>query len=126
RRPDGARGDPRPPARGAAVGLRRSDGPAFPAPVHPQVVPGGLGRHSTPGRRPMTTPGHHEPRRYLVRHVTTYSYDADCVAAYERGRLRPRETPYQQVLESELHIDPEPGVVTEHRDHFGNHSHFFE
>ncbi len=66
------------------------------------------------------------PRTYRVTHRTTYTYDDDVRACYERGYLRPRETPQQRVLEHELVIDPEPDVLSEHVDIFGNHSHYAE
>ncbi|MDF8265519.1 transglutaminase family protein [Luteipulveratus flavus] len=67
-----------------------------------------------------------EPRRYRVRHRTTYSYAADVTGCYERGCLHPRETPSQQVRSNTIEVSPEPDLMTEHVDHFGNHSHYVE
>lgn len=64
--------------------------------------------------------------RYEVRHLTTYTYDQQVEACYERGPLRPRDTPCQQVESHEVTVSPEPHLVTEHTDHFGNHSHYLE
>ena len=65
-------------------------------------------------------------RTYRVTHRTTYTYDDDVRTCYERGYLRPRETPHQRVLEHEVAIDPEPDILSEHVDIFGNHSHYAE
>ena len=69
---------------------------------------------------------HHDPRRYEVRHRTTYSYDGEVEACYERGPLRPRDTPQQTVLAHEVTVSPEPDLVSTHVDHFGNHSYYVE
>jgi transglutaminase-like putative cysteine protease len=66
------------------------------------------------------------PRRYEVRHRTTYTYDGSVESCYERGFLRPRETPTQQVVSNELHVSPEPHLVSDHVDHFGNRSFYVE
>ncbi len=66
------------------------------------------------------------PRRYRVQHRTTYTYDADVEACYERGLLAPRHTATQTVLAQHLVIDPEPALVVEHVDFFGNTSHYVE
>lgn len=67
------------------------------------------------------------PRRYEVRHRTTYTYEgADVTACYERGFLGPRPTPTQRVLGNEVHVSPEPDLVSEHTDHFGNRSSYVE
>lgn len=65
-------------------------------------------------------------RTYQVRHRTTYTYDGDVTACYERGFLRPRETPSQRVSSNDVRITPEPDLVSEHTDHFGNHSFYVE
>ncbi len=71
-------------------------------------------------------PDHYAPRRYRVRHATIYTYDGEVQACYERGFLRPLETFSQRVVSHELHIEPEPEVVSEHVDYFGNHSAYLE
>jgi len=65
-------------------------------------------------------------RRYAVRHRTIYTYDGDVEACLERGFLRPRETASQQVLATELVVSPDPDLISEHVDLFGNHSSFLE
>jgi transglutaminase-like putative cysteine protease len=77
----------------------------------------------------MSRQGPHDftPRRYEVRHRTTYSYEgADVTACYERGFLGPRPTPTQQVVDNEVHVSPDPDLVSEHTDHFGNRSSYVE
>ncbi len=66
------------------------------------------------------------PRRYQVRHKTTYRYDDAVEAAYERGFLRHRDTPQQRVVENTITISPDADVVADHLDHFGNHSFYVE
>jgi transglutaminase-like putative cysteine protease len=66
------------------------------------------------------------PRRYQVRHATTYAYDDDVVSCYERGFLRPRETATQELVSHDLVIRPQPDLVAEHVDHFGNRSSYVE
>lgn len=72
------------------------------------------------------TAEHLSPRRYRVVHQTSYDYDEPVTACYERGFLAPRETPSQSVVKSALRISPEPAFVAEHRDYFGNLSHYVE
>jgi transglutaminase-like putative cysteine protease len=67
-----------------------------------------------------------EPRRYEVRHRTTYTYDGSVDTCYERGFLAPRLTPTQTVVSNSLVVDPEPNLVSEHVDHFGNQSFYLE
>lgn len=67
-----------------------------------------------------------QPRRYGVRHVTRYRYDQTLEACYNRALLRPRETAEQRVLSSRIQVSPEPDLINEHRDYFGNHSLYLE
>lgn len=71
-------------------------------------------------------PGDFTPRRYEVRHRTTYTYDDDVTTCYERGFLRPRETPSQRVVSNDVRVVPEPDLVSDHTDHFGNQSFYVE
>lgn len=64
--------------------------------------------------------------RYRVRHTTTYSYSDEVEACYERGFLRPLETWSQRVLAHDVRVSPEPTVLSEHVDHFGNNSWYVE
>ena len=70
--------------------------------------------------------GHLVPRRYEVRHVTSYAYDADVTASFGRACLRPRETAGQRVLSHAIDVSPAPDVLDEHVDAFGNFSHYLE
>lgn len=74
----------------------------------------------------ISRPDHYTPRRYRVRHSTIYSYESEVEACYERGFLRPLETWSQQVVSNEVLVSPEPDVITQHVDHFGNHSFYVE
>jgi transglutaminase-like putative cysteine protease len=69
---------------------------------------------------------HFAPRRYEVRHCTTYTYEGTVESCYERGFLRPRETPTQTVVSNEVRVAPEPHLLSEHVDHFGNRSFYVE
>ena len=75
---------------------------------------------------PVIKPEHHTLRQYEVRHRTTYTYEEYVTDSFGRALLRPRETGQQRVLEHRVEISPEPHILTEHVDHFGNHSSFFE
>lgn len=65
-------------------------------------------------------------RRYRIHHVTRYRYDQQMEACYNRALLRPRSTAQQQVLSSTVTVSPEPELVSEHLDYFGNHSLYLE
>lgn len=69
---------------------------------------------------------HHDARRYRVRHHTRYAYSSAVDACYERGYLRPRDTATQRVIAHDLQIIPEPDLVSDHVDFFGNHSYYVE
>lgn len=58
---------------------------------------------------------------YAVTHVTRYAYSDSVAVSHNRVCLRPRETPWQRVLRSELSVDPNPAVFNEHVDGDGNH-----
>ncbi|WP_203567883.1 transglutaminase family protein [Aestuariimicrobium ganziense] len=70
--------------------------------------------------------GLHGPRRYSVHHLTEYSYEEDVTMSFGRAMLRPRDTPQQRVDQHEVAISPEPDVLEESRDAFGNYSHYVE
>jgi len=69
---------------------------------------------------------HYGPHRYEVRHRTTYRYDADVNVSLARAVLRTRPTPYQQVIDELIEVDPEPALIEQHVDFFGNLSHYVE
>ncbi|GAA1395754.1 transglutaminase family protein [Luteococcus peritonei] len=74
----------------------------------------------------VTAPEHHTRRRYEVRHVTTYDYENDVTASYGRACLRPRDTPWQDVVSHVTRVEPQPDVLDEGEDFFGNFSHYLE
>ena len=110
--------------RDAAGAGRRPRRPALPPQASPAHRRRRLGR--TRGGRVMQRDDDFLPRRYRVRHRTTYTYDDTVDACYERGFLAPRDTDHQQVESSTLRVSPEPDVVAEHRDHVGNRSFYVE
>lgn len=75
---------------------------------------------------PAVERDNYAPRTYKVRHVTTYDYELPRDAAYERGRMTPRGTPSQDVRETETIVEPDPDVVSESRDVYGNPSYYIE
>ena len=67
------------------------------------------------------------PRRYRVRHATTYRYlGGDVTTCFERGMLELRQCDSQTVIESDLRITPDPGLLTTHLDRFGNKQFYAE
>ncbi len=69
---------------------------------------------------------HHSRRRYEVKHRTRYTYTDDVTTSFERAMLRPRETALQTVLEHDIVISPEPDLLEESLDAFGNWTHYVE
>jgi transglutaminase-like putative cysteine protease len=57
---------------------------------------------------------------YELSHTTTYEYTGMVSLSHHMLRLHPRDLDRQKCLESELEIQPEPGVVKSHTDYFGN------
>lgn len=66
------------------------------------------------------------PRVYEVTHRTRYTYGGDVTASYGRAHLVPREAPGQHVRHSRLEVTPEPDLLTERIDYFGNRSAYVE
>ena len=66
------------------------------------------------------------PRRYFVKHRTSYEYSEAVTLCYERGFLTPRETSSQRVMAHGTQVLPHPLLQTEHVDRFGNTSHYLE
>ncbi|HJE51222.1 MAG TPA: transglutaminase family protein [Tessaracoccus flavescens] len=66
------------------------------------------------------------PRRYFVKHRTSYEYSEPVTLCHERGFLTPRATDSQTVVVHGSRILPEPLLHTEHTDRFGNTSHYVE
>lgn len=57
---------------------------------------------------------------YRITHRTTYHYSSHVVVSHHAARLRPRDTETQRCLEFGLSFEPEPDLITEHVDSFGN------
>ena len=74
----------------------------------------------------QATDGKWSPRRYRVRHRTTYRYDDVVTASYARGHLVPRDEPGQRCLSVDFLVEPAATLVSEHVDHFGNRSSYVE
>lgn len=64
--------------------------------------------------------------RYEVRHRTEYAYEDVVTASYGRAFLVPRDTDDQWCRSTRLEVEPTPGHVSEHLDHYGNRSAFVE
>ena len=62
------------------------------------------------------------PRRYRIRHATTYSYGTEMTDGYTVGVLAPRDTAYQRVRSHRIDVDPEADELDERVDQFGNHT----
>ncbi len=69
---------------------------------------------------------HFSARRYAMRHRTAYTYDEDVTTCYERGFLQPRPTPSQTIVSNDISVSPEPDIMAEHVDFFGNRSYYLE
>lgn len=69
---------------------------------------------------------HFQPRRYFVKHRTSYHYSDPVLRCQQRGFLNFRSTRFQSVLAHRVVINPEPVRSDEHRDCFGNLSSYVE
>jgi len=63
--------------------------------------------------------------RYTVTHVTTYSYTEPVSLCQNVAHLSIRPCDRQRAEPSTLTISPEPAVVEERTDYFGNPTHYF-
>ncbi|MCP5143430.1 MAG: transglutaminase family protein [Gammaproteobacteria bacterium] len=59
-------------------------------------------------------------RTYEVIHETEYAYSAPAGNGHHLAHLRPRTTPWQEVLTYALEIEPEPTEMISRPDYFGN------
>jgi transglutaminase-like putative cysteine protease len=59
-------------------------------------------------------------RRHRVRHVTRYKYQESVELAQHVLHLEPRALPLQQSVSWSLAVSPEPSVMAQHSDSFGN------
>ena len=59
--------------------------------------------------------------RYRVSHTTEYRYSAQVINGHTVAHLRPRQTPTQTVVSSEVATSPAADHADEYLDAFGNH-----
>jgi len=59
--------------------------------------------------------------RYRVSHTTEYRYSAQVINGHTVAHLRPRQTPTQSVVSSEVTTSPPADHADEYLDAFGNH-----
>jgi len=57
---------------------------------------------------------------YTVSHTTRHIYETAVSQCLNELRLTPRALPGQTVRESSIHIQPEPAVLLNRKDYFGN------
>lgn len=62
---------------------------------------------------------------YQITHTTGYKYSAPASLSQNELFLAPRNTPSQEVLRSQLFIEPKPQYIQERKDYFGNTAHVF-
>lgn len=65
-------------------------------------------------------------RVYDVRHVTRYRYEQEVTASYGRAHLVPRDCPGQMRVDDDLVVVPEPTLLRESEDFYGNRSVYVE
>jgi transglutaminase-like putative cysteine protease len=63
--------------------------------------------------------------RFRVSHSTRYAYGDPVSLCHSIAHLKPRETPYQRCLKSQVRVSPWPAVAREHQDIFGNRVNYF-
>ncbi|AWM40604.1 transglutaminase [Gemmata obscuriglobus] len=63
--------------------------------------------------------------RYTITHVTTYDYTEPVSLCQNVAHLSARDSERQQVERPLLSINPEPAVIEERVDYFGNPVHYF-
>lgn len=63
--------------------------------------------------------------RYRITHITTYDYTQPVSLCQNVAHLFPRECRGQRAVESVLVISPDPAVIDERADYFGNPVHYF-
>jgi transglutaminase-like putative cysteine protease len=63
--------------------------------------------------------------QYQVTHTTTYEYSEPVSVCQNLAHLTPRDVPEQHCLRSSLAITPQPAVLSDRIDYFGNPATFF-
>lgn len=58
--------------------------------------------------------------RYRIQHSTVYTYDDDVTDSYGLLHGHLRDLPWQQVVDYQLRLDPEPQTLTRRVDPYGN------
>lgn len=58
---------------------------------------------------------------YEANHTTRYIYGEPVAQCVSEARLIPRSSPGQRVLASRVQVQPEPAIIEERTDYFGNH-----
>jgi transglutaminase-like putative cysteine protease len=95
----------------------------WPAPIGP------FGSDAVAAPIEVTTPPAASGATLRVRHLTRYDYDAAVELAHHLAHLRPRETPWQTVIDWRIDVQPEPDVGAQALDAtvdvFGNWRHCF-
>ena len=64
-------------------------------------------------------------KRIQVEHITLYEYESDVELAHHLAYLRPINNAYQEVINSNLDITPQPDTHHQNFDIFGNQRDFF-
>ncbi|WP_336518341.1 transglutaminase family protein [Pollutibacter soli] len=62
---------------------------------------------------------------YSIRHTTSYTYHEPVGICHNIARLIPRNTAHQNCTKREISISPEPSMMNEFIDFFGNHVIYF-
>ncbi|MEO5372329.1 MAG: transglutaminase family protein [Magnetococcus sp. DMHC-1] len=63
---------------------------------------------------------------YRIVHSTHYSYGEPVTICHNRIHLKPRNLPWQPCHRFDLTVHPEPAILHEFEDFFGNVAHYFE
>src|SRR4051812_11042067 len=63
--------------------------------------------------------------RYAITHTTTYEYAEPVSLCQNVAHLVPRPCPGQRVTDTTLSVTPDPAVIDERTDYFGNPVHYF-
>jgi transglutaminase-like putative cysteine protease len=63
--------------------------------------------------------------QYQVTHTTTYEYTEPVSLCQNLAHLTPRDVPEQHCLRTALSVTPQPAVLSDRIDYFGNSSTFF-
>ncbi|MFT3705093.1 MAG: transglutaminase family protein [Agriterribacter sp.] len=63
--------------------------------------------------------------QYKVTHTTTYEYNEPASLCHNLALLKPRSTVTQICHDAKLTIDPQPDIINEYEDFFGNKATYF-